>query len=149
MGANLKNPISALEIAGEVGTKAYPDPFRGPLEGRVKRRLADAFGIEKFGVNMTELKPGAASSEFHFHTRQEEFLYVLEGQPTLVVGEAETMLAPGDCIGFTANSEIGHMLVNRTEKPVCVLEVGDRAPGDKCHYPKADFGPITLYQDDS
>ena len=62
---------------------------------------------------------------------------------SLVVGHTETILAPGHCIGFTANSEIGHMLVNRTEKPVRVLEIGDRESGDECHYPRADFGPLT------
>ena len=144
----LTEPIAALEIGGEVGTRAYPDVYCVPLAGRLKR-FADVFGIKKNGVNLTELKPGAASSEFHFHTRQDEFVYVLEGEPTLVVGHAETILATGHCIGFTANSEIGHMLVNRTEKPVRVLEIGDRESGDECHYPRADFGPLTHYLDDS
>lgn len=145
----LKEPIAAFEIGGEVGTRLYPDVYCMPLAGRLKRRLSDAFGIKKFSVNMTELKPGAASSEFHFHTRQDEFVYVLEGEPTLVVGHAETILTPGHCIGFTANSEIGHMLVNHTKKPVRVLEIGNREPGDECHYPRADFGPLTHYPDDS
>lgn len=149
MAHKLTEPIAALEIGGEVGTRAYPDVYCVPLAGRLKRRLADVFGIKKFGVNLTELKPGAASSEFHFHTRQDEFVYVLEGEPTLVVGHAETILATGHCIGFTANSEIGHMLVNRTEKPVRVLEIGDRESGDECHYPRADFGRLTHYLDDS
>ena len=121
---------------------------RMPLEARLKRHLADVFGIEKFGMNMSELKPGSANSEFHFHTRQEKPLYVLAGRPTLVVGEAETILAPGDCIGCTANNEICHMLMNRSEKPVRVLEFGDRAPGDECHYPEPDFSPFTLQPDD-
>ena len=100
-------------------------------------------------MNLTELKPSAASSEFHFHPRHDEFVYMLEGEPTLVVGHTETILAPGHCIGFTANSEIGHMLVNRTEKPVHVLEIGDCESGDECHYPRADFSPLTHYLDDS
>ncbi|MDB3952321.1 cupin domain-containing protein [Alphaproteobacteria bacterium] len=145
----LKEPIAALEIGDEVGTRAYPDVYCMPLAGRLKRRLADVFGIKKFSVNMTELKPGAASSEFHFHTRQDEFVHVLEGEPTLVVGQAETILALGHCIGFTVNSGIGHMLANRTEKPARVLEIGNREPGDECHYPRADFSPLTHYPDDS
>ena len=145
----LKESIAAHEIGVEVGTRAYPDVYCVPLAGRLKRRLADVFGIKKFGVNLTELKPGAASSEFHFHTRQDEFVYVLEGEPTLVVGHAETILAPGHCIGFTANSEIGHLLVNRTEKPVRVLEICDRESGDECHYSRVDFGLLTHYPNDS
>ena len=76
----LKEPIAALEIGGEVGTRAYSDVYSMPLAGRLKR-FAVVFGIKKNGVNLTELKPGAASSEFHFHTRQDEFVYVLEGEP--------------------------------------------------------------------
>lgn len=142
------SPKKALEIEEEAGTKAYPEPYRAKLDGRRKRRLADAFGLGKFGVNLTELAPGAASSEFHWHSAQEEFVYVLEGWPTLRVGDTETELAPGDCVGFPADTGTGHRLVNDSDEIVRVLEIGDRAPGDTCHYPEAGFGPIQLYPDE-
>ena len=145
----LKEPIATPQIGGEVGTKAYPDVYCMPLAGGLKRRLADVFGIKKFSVNMTELKPVAVSPEFHFHTRQDAFVYVLEEESIFVVGHAETILAPGHCIGFTANSEIGHMFLNRNEKPVRILEIGNREPGDECHYPRAGFGLLTHYPNDS
>ena len=148
MTAMANSPKKAKDIAGETGTTAYPEPWRAKLDGRLKRRLADAFGIAKFGVNLTELAPGAASSEFHWHSKQEEFVYVLEGRPSLRIGDEEFALEPGDCIGFPVGSGTGHRLVNNGDENVRVLEVGDRAPGDTCHYPEAGFGPIQLYPDE-
>jgi uncharacterized cupin superfamily protein len=142
-----KPPIEAASLEAEIGTTAYPSPYRERLDGRAKRKLGEAFGLTAFGVNLTEIAPGSASSEFHWHSRQEEFLYVLEGRPTLIVGDAEYELAPGECIGFAAATEIGHALENRTDAPVRVLEIGDRPPGDMCHYPRAGFGPRKIYPD--
>jgi uncharacterized cupin superfamily protein len=147
MRSDILGALGALSVAAEAGTTAYPSPYREKLAGRKKRRLAAAYGLDKYGVNLTELAPGASSSELHWHTRLDEFIYVLKGNPTLFYGDTEEVLEPGQCIGFPSGAEIGHTLVNCTEQPVHVLEIGDRAPGDVCHYPRAAFGPVKLYPD--
>ena len=108
------------------------------MNGREKRVLGDLFGLKNFGVNMTKLLPGAQSSLFHKHTRQDEFIYILEGNPTLITDEDETFLAPGMCAGFPAGGT-AHQLVNRTSSAVIYLEVGDRSPGDEGLYPRDDL----------
>ncbi|MBL9036000.1 MAG: cupin domain-containing protein [Rhodospirillaceae bacterium] len=111
---------------------------------REKRQLGDAFGLKNFGVNLTRLLPGGESALLHRHSRQDEFIYILEGHPTLVTDQGEIDLAPGMCAGFPAQG-IAHQLVNRTDADVLVLEIGDRTPGDEGSYPsddlKATLGP--------
>lgn len=117
----------------------YPEPFASRMDGRQKRPLGDVFGLTNFGVNLTSLAPGAISALRHFHTRQDEFVYVLKGNPTLVTDLGETQLLPGMCAGFKAGSGDGHQLLNRTDTEVVYLEVGDRTVGDSAAYPDDDL----------
>lgn len=109
------------------------------LTGRDKRPLGDLFGLTNFGVNLTTLAPGAASSLRHAHSLQDEFIYIVSGTPTLVTDEGRTALSPGMCAGFKAGSGNAHHLLNESDAPVVVLEVGDRTDGDKATYPEADL----------
>src|SRR4051794_13692652 len=102
----------------------YPEPFASRVAGRLKRPLGDLFGLTNFGVNLTRLAPGAISALRHAHSRQDEFVYVLEGRPTLIDDSGETALAPGMCAGFKAGDGRAHHLVNRTDADVTILEVG-------------------------
>ncbi len=117
----------------------YPAPYDRALDGRLRRVLGDRFGLTRFGVNMTELRPGAASSLRHWHSAEDEFVYVLEGNPTLVTDAGEQILAPGMCAGFPANSGDGHRLENRSDATVRYLEIGNRSAGEVVHYPDADL----------
>ena len=119
----------------------YPPPYDKPCLERVRTRLGDAAGLTQFGVNLLRLPPGAASSQRHWHASQDEFVYVLEGEPTLVTETAEVKLSPGMCAGFPAAGE-AHQLVNRTNADVLYLEVGDRTPGDEGSYPKDDIQAV-------
>jgi uncharacterized cupin superfamily protein len=108
------------------------------MSGRIKHPLGDIFGIKNFGVNLTRLSPGAVSALHHCHSRQDEFIYVLEGEPTLFTDEGETRLRPGMVAGFAAGVTPPH-LENRTESDCVILEVGDRASGDTASYPDDDL----------
>ena len=101
------------------------------MAGRVKHPLGELFGLANFGVNITRIAPGGVSSLRHAHTKQDEFIYVLEGQPTLHTDEGRTRLSPGMCAGFKAGTGNGHCLINETQADVLYLEVGDRTPGDE------------------
>ena len=120
-------------------TKAYPPDLAAKLAGREKRVLGDPFGLTNFGMNLVRLAPGAASSLRHAHARQDEWIYVLEGTPTLVLGDRQQVLAPGDCAGFPAGTGEAHHLVNRSAQDVLFLEVGDRSLGDSVIYPDDDL----------
>jgi uncharacterized cupin superfamily protein len=109
------------------------------LAGREKRPLGDLFGLTNFGVNLTTLAPGAASSIRHAHSLQDEFIYILSGTPTLFTDEGRTELAPGMCAGFKAATGNAHRLVNESLQPVVLLEIGDRTDGDTATYPEADL----------
>ncbi|HET7882531.1 MAG TPA: cupin domain-containing protein [Acetobacteraceae bacterium] len=134
--------------AGEAPLRArgsgYPAHLQAKVVGREKRPLGDLFGLGVFGVNHTRLAPGAWSALHHRHSRQDEFVYILEGTPTLVTDIGETLLSPGMCAGFPAGGT-AHHLENRTDADVVVLEIGDRTPGDEGTYPnddlKAAMGP--------
>jgi uncharacterized cupin superfamily protein len=136
-----KHPIAiaAAEAAPRTKLSNYPEPFASRMKGREKRPLGDVFGLTNFGVNLTRLQPSAVSALRHAHSRQDEFIYILEGNPTLVTDEGETQLFPGMCAGFKAGSGNGHKLVNNTREPVAYLEVGDRTPGDTALYPDDDI----------
>jgi uncharacterized cupin superfamily protein len=116
--------------------KRYRRPSR--MAGREKRPLGDLFGLKAFGVNLTRLRPGAQSALHHRHNRQDEFIYILDGEPTLVTDHGEAVLRPGLCAGFAADGT-AHHLVNRSDRDVVYLEVGDRAPGDEVDYPADDI----------
>jgi len=119
----------------------YPEPFFSRMAKREKRPLGDLFGLKSFGVNLTRLSPGGESALLHQHSRQDEFVYILQGEPTLITDTGEVSLAPGMCAGFSARG-IAHQLVNRTEKDVVYLEIGDRADGDMVNYPNDDLQAV-------
>jgi len=116
----------------------YPEPFFSRMSGREKRQLGDFFGLRNFGVNLTKLAPGGESALLHRHSRQDEFVFVLMGEPTLVTEAEEIKLCPGMCAGFPAGG-IAHQLVNRTDREVVYLEIGDRTSGDEGSYPVDDI----------
>ncbi|MGH7122757.1 MAG: cupin domain-containing protein [Stellaceae bacterium] len=124
--------------------------FGARLSGREKRVLGDVFGLTNFGVNLTRLPPGAVSALRHAHTRQDELVYILEGEPILVTDAGETRLRPGMCAGFKAGTGDAHHLVNRGKQDVVFIEVGDRSAGDEVAYPDDDLaatlGPDGKYQ---
>ena len=118
----------------------YPtEALRAPLSGRSKRALGDTLGLRNFGANLVQLAPGAHSSERHWHERQDEFIYVLEGEVTLVTDAGAQVIGPGMCAGFPAGRPDGHHLINRSDAVAVYLEVGDRLPGERVHYPDADL----------
>ena len=131
--------IRAAEAPPRARASGYPPDLAAKVAGREKRPLGDRFGLKNFGVNLTRLAPGAASSLRHAHEQQDEFVYVLEGEPTLVTDAGATPLAPGMCAGFPAGTGNAHHLVNRTERDVLYLEIGDRSPGDSASYPDDDL----------
>jgi uncharacterized cupin superfamily protein len=137
-------PITVAAAAAPLRTapSVYPEPFARRMIGREKRPLGDLFGLSSFGVNLTTLAPGAISALRHAHAVQDEFVYVLEGRPTLYTNGGGTELEPGMCAGFKASSGDAHHLVNETDQPVVYLEVGDRSPGDSATYPDDDLVAI-------
>ena len=130
--------VPALSAPTRVKPSTYPEPFLSRMAGREKRPLGDLFGLKNFGVNLTRLAPGGESSVLHVHSKQDEFIFVLEGKPTLVTSRGEMQLSPGMCAGFPAQG-IAHHLVNRTSEEVVYLEIGDRTPGDEGSYPEDDL----------
>jgi uncharacterized cupin superfamily protein len=131
--------VHAEEIPPRTKPSNYPEPFASRMHGREKRQLGDFFGLTNFGVNLTRLAPNSVSALRHSHTRQDEFIYILSGHPTLWTDEGETKLAPGMCAGFKAGTGNAHHLVNHTSETVVYLEVGDRTPGDQGAYPDDDI----------
>ena len=123
----------------EQSSTGYPEPYKGRVAGRHRRRLGDAAGLKNFGVNLTRLDPGTESSMRHWHAKQDEFIYVLEGEVTLVTDAARQKLTPGMAAGFPAGRADGHQLVNETKKPALYLEIGDRTPGDGATYSDVDM----------
>lgn len=131
--------VLAADVPARVKPSNYPEPFASRMAGRVKRPLGDLFGLSNFGVNLTTLAPGAVSALRHAHSRQDEFILVLQGHPTLHTDEGRTPLAPGMCAGFKAGTGNAHRLVNETAETVVYLEVGDRSAGDQAQYPDDDI----------
>lgn len=139
-----RSPISAESVPAPMGKTIYPDPYASLVKGRLKRKLGEVFGLTNFGVNLTHLAPGAVSALAHTHSKQDEFIFVLEGTPTLVLGEEEFTLSPGECYGFKAGTGIAHQLVNRSKARVTYLEIGDRTEGDEVEYPNDDLKATQL-----
>ena len=133
--------VVAQSVAPRSKPSNYPEPFYSRMAKREKRALGDIFGLKNFGVNLTRLQPGGESALLHRHSRQDEFIYILAGSPTLVTEAGEQGLAPGMCVGFAAGG-MAHQLVNRTATDVVFLEVGDRSEGDEGSYPKDDIKAI-------
>ena len=130
--------LDPATVAEQTGS-AYPRPLDEPCRERVKRALGDALGLTQFGVNLRRLGPGAWSAQRHWHTHEDEFVYVLEGEVTLVTDAGEQLLRPGMAAGFKAGVADGHHLVNRTARPAIYLEVGSRSLDDDVHYPDVDL----------
>jgi len=117
----------------------YPEPFRRAVIGRERKRLGNAVGLDQFGVNLSRLKPGAASSQRHWHANEDEFVYMLEGELVLIEDAGETVLKPGDAAGWKAGVPNGHCLVNRTDRDAVYLEIGTRAAAEVAVYPDIDM----------
>jgi uncharacterized cupin superfamily protein len=117
----------------------YPAPFNKVDEGRSRKRLARAAGLTHFGVNICTLKPGAASSQRHWHENEDELIYVLDGEVVLCEDDGETLLKPGDAAAWKANVANGHCIVNRSNRDAIFIEVGTRAPAERAHYSDIDM----------
>ncbi len=122
-----KIDLSAVPVRRGSG---YPAPFDAPCADRTRRRLGDAGGLKDFGVNLMTLPPGGWSSQRHWHSHEDELIYVLEGELTLVEDDSETLLKAGDCATFAKNSGNGHHMINRSSTTALYLEVGSRNPDD-------------------
>jgi uncharacterized cupin superfamily protein len=133
----MAKPIRALDVAART-TTIYPPPYAATVAGRAKRALGDQFGLSQFGVNLTVLAPGSSSAERHWHEKEDEFIFILEGEVVLIDDDGEHLLTPGMCAGFKAGDPNAHKLVNRSSLPVTLLEVGTRSESDRAHYPDAD-----------
>lgn len=131
-------PALEAHAVAAVSRSGYPEPFRARVLPREKRRLGDAFGLTRIGVNRTTLLPGKESSMRHWHSREDEFVYVLEGEVVLRTGAGEQRLTAGMCAGFPAGLEDGHQLLNRSALPAVYLEVSNRDPEDTGHYSDAE-----------
>lgn len=138
-------PVAIMAADAPLRTRPtnYPEPvaamLASRLAGRHKRPLGDLFGLKNFGVNLTRLEPNAVSSLRHAHERQDEFVFVLQGCPSLLTNEGKTRLSPGMCAGFRAGTGNAHTLINETEEDVVYLEIGDRTSGDEVTYPDDDL----------
>ena len=130
--------IDPRDLPAQTGT-LYPPPHDKPCRPRERRKLGDAAGLSQFGVNLLRLPPGAWSSQRHWHFKQDEFVYVLEGEVVLVTDAGEEILKAGDCAGFRGGDEDGHHLQNRSGADALILEVGTRLDGDGAAYPDIDM----------
>ena len=133
--------MSGVAVPKRTRLSNYPEPFFSRMAKREKRPLGDFFGLRNFGVNLTRLAPGGESALLHRHSRQDEMIFVLEGEPTLVTDRGEMLLSPGMCAGFPAMG-LAHHLVNRTDRDVVIIEIGDRTSGDEGTYPADDLKAV-------
>lgn len=129
------DPTSLPEQRGS----GYPEPYKSRMGDRAKRRLGPALGLTQFGVNLVRLGPGGQSALRHWHSREEEFVYLLEGELVLRTDAGEQILRAGDCAGYPAGTGDGHQLVNRGTSVAIYLEVGTRHDEDEAHYPDDDL----------
>ena len=131
--------INAIDVPPRTAVSFYPEPFASRMKGRQKRQLGEFFGLKNFGINLTRLAPNAMSSLRHAHTKQDEFVYIVQGNPTLRTNEGSLRLAPGTCVGFPAGTGNAHQLHNETSEDVLYLEIGDRTAGDEVTYADDDI----------
>jgi uncharacterized cupin superfamily protein len=129
------DPADVPEKRGSI----YPEPFRSRMGDRMKRRLGEACGLTRFGVNLVTLGPGGQSALRHWHTLGDEFVYVLTGELVLVTNDGEQSLQPGMCAGYPGGRKDAHHFVNRSAAPATYLEIGDRTEGDNAFYPDDDL----------
>jgi uncharacterized cupin superfamily protein len=123
-------------------TTIYPEPFKHVVHGREKHVLGDLAGLTQFGVNLTRLKPGAASALRHWHEQEDEFVFVVEGELVLIEDDGETVLEQGEAAGFKAGVANGHQLVNKSGRDALYLEIGTRAAHERAHYPDDDMALV-------
>jgi uncharacterized cupin superfamily protein len=135
----MKLPALDPSTVAEVRGSGYPEPYRSLVADRVKQRLGDACGLTKFGVNLVTLQPGARSALRHWHTLEDEFIYVLSGEVVLITDAGEQTLGPGMCAGYPAGSRDAHNMINRSGAPAQYLEIGNRIDGDNAFYPDDDL----------
>jgi uncharacterized cupin superfamily protein len=133
--------VVAKSAAPRARPTSYPERFAALMRGRVKRPLGDLFGLRSFGVNLTTLAPGSSSALFHCHSRQDEFVYIVEGDLVLVTENGEQRLHSGMCFGFPA-AGTAHHLINRSAREAVYLEIGDRSDGDEVSYPNDDIRAV-------
>lgn len=135
------SPVAILANEAPLRAKPsiYPPMLAARVKGREKRPLGDLFGLTNFGVNLARLPPGAASSLRHAHAKQDEFVYILQGNPTLHTDAGKQRLSPGMCAGFKAGTRNAHSLINESQEDVVYLEIGDRTSGDEVIYPDDDL----------
>jgi uncharacterized cupin superfamily protein len=136
------HPMKKLDIASVPARTGsfYPSPYDAPCRARTRKPLGRAAGLTEFGVGLLTLPPGAWSSQRHWHSHEDEFIWVVEGEVVLVTDAGEEILRPGDCAAFKAGDPDGHHLVNRSDRDAKVLEVGNNDPArDRCIYPDADM----------
>ena len=131
--------VVASEVQSRAIKTSYPEPFAARFHGRDKKALGNVFGLVNFGINLTRLAPGAISALRHAHSLQDEFVYILDGHPTLHTDEGATPLSPGMCAGFKAGTGNAHQIANLSDCDVVYLEIGDRTPGDEASYPHDDL----------
>ena len=129
------DPTTVPELRGS----GYPEPFKSRMGDRVKLRLGQACGLTKFGVNLVTLGPGGQSALRHWHTLEDEFVYVLAGELTLVTNAGEQVLTAGMCAGYPAGQRDAHHFINKSQSPARYLEVGGRIDGDIAFYPDDDL----------
>ncbi len=130
--------IDIAKIVPNIGT-LYPPPYDQPCWARERRKLGDAAGLTQFGVNLLRLPPGAWSSQRHWHSHQDEFVYIVQGEAVLVTDDGEEILRAGDCAGFKGGDGNGHHLQNRSNADVIALEIGTRGGEDGADYPDCDM----------
>lgn len=134
----IPNAIQAEHAPARKTASNYPPPFASRMSGRIKQPLGEIFGLKNFGVNLTTLLPGSVTALHHRHLKQDEFVYVLKGEPVLHTDSGALALSPGMCAGFPA-AGTAHHLENRTTGIVILLEIGDRSPNDDVTYPLDDL----------
>jgi uncharacterized cupin superfamily protein len=123
-------PKINIDVVPKRQGSGYPSPFDAPCAERVRQRLGNAGGLADFGVNLMRLPPGNWSSQRHWHSSEDEFVYVLEGELTLIEDDHETMLCAGDCAAFPKDSGNGHHFINKSDVTAVYLEIGTRSPAD-------------------
>ena len=135
----MKLPALDPATVEQIRRSGYPEPYRSRMGDRAKQRLGDACGLSKFGVNLVTLAPGAQSALRHWHTLEDEFVYVLSGEVALITNDGEQILRAGMCAGYPAGNRDGHHLINRSDAAAQYLEIGSRIEGDNAFYPDDDL----------
>jgi uncharacterized cupin superfamily protein len=138
----LTMPAFDPELVEETNFTGYPAPYRAANQMRYFRRLGDYAGLRNFGVNLTRIIPGGQSAARHAHSRQDEFVMVLEGEVVLETNGGQQTLTAGMCAGFPAGSGDAHRFVNRSGRDVELLVIGDRTAGDEVTYPDIDMHAV-------